>query len=218
MTSGPLRVAPHARLDLAARCITLPCPLAELPASVRIAADPRELDSPFEARADLRQAVRDMLRLGGFKPSGRSKPACEYLVRALEEERWPRINPVVDACNLVSWQSQLPMSVVDLAKTQGALEVRIAAPGTRYVFNPAGQEIDVTALICLFDAAGPIANAVKDAQRTKTDPQSRTLLALVWGTQSHQGRAERAAQSFGELLAEVGASVDAVAFAASDAG
>ena len=39
----------------------------------------------------------------------------------------------------------------------------IAAEGAKYAFNASGQEIDLSGLICLCDAAGPCANAVKDA-------------------------------------------------------
>ena len=42
------------------------------------------------------QRVRDLLRAGGFKPAGRSKPASEYLVRAAGEGKLAGINLVVD--------------------------------------------------------------------------------------------------------------------------
>ena len=43
-----------------------------------------------------------------------------------------------------------------------------------------GQEIRIDGLVCLFDAEGPCANAVKDSQRTKTsDATTRTLSAVT---------------------------------------
>ena len=61
------------------------------------------------------------------------------------------------------------------------LRVGIAPAGSSYVFNASGQTIDLAGLLCLFDADGPCANAVKDAQRTKTHAETRATLNLVWG-------------------------------------
>ena len=74
-----------------------------------------------KVRADgeeLRGAVRNMLRVGAYKPTGRGKPASEYLLSAAKEEpeRFPRINNLVDINNLVSLESLLPISVIDLAR------------------------------------------------------------------------------------------------------
>ena len=41
---------------------------------------------------DTVRPVRDLLRHGGFKPAGRSKPASEYLAAAFAEDRFPRIS------------------------------------------------------------------------------------------------------------------------------
>src|SRR5215813_1801509 len=50
----------------------------------------------------LKDAVRTLLKGGGFKPSGRNKPASEYLAQAAREDRFPFINNLVDVNNLVS--------------------------------------------------------------------------------------------------------------------
>jgi hypothetical protein len=73
-------------------------------------------------------------------------------------------------------------------------------PGATFVFNRSGQEIEIEGLICLIDAQGPCANAVKDAQRTKTDGQTRRTLSLIWGTQKLVGHAERAQTWYRALL------------------
>ena len=41
-----------------------------------------EADAPLQRVEQVRQDVRDLLRHGGYKPTGRGKPASEYLVRA----------------------------------------------------------------------------------------------------------------------------------------
>src|SRR5262245_32864399 len=100
----------------------------------------------------VRAAVRDLLRHGGFKPTGRSKPASEYLSRAVTEGALASINLAVDACNVVSLHSGLPVSVIDLDRAKEPLSIAIAVPGTSYVFNASGQVIDVSGLLCLCDA------------------------------------------------------------------
>jgi DNA/RNA-binding domain of Phe-tRNA-synthetase-like protein len=115
---------------------------------------------------------------------------------------------VVDACNVVSLHSGIPISVVDLARAHTPLRVAIAPPDTTYVFNPSGQVIDVSGLLCLFDADGPCANAVKDAQRTKTDGTTTRTLSILWGPNRLEDRVDRATTWYRELLTRVGASTE----------
>lgn len=206
MRAPELAVADHPLLELAAFAAELPRPLGELqtPADVLALLD-ADAPAPMRRDEDLRAAVRDLLRHGGYRPTGRGKPSSEYLVRAASEGALRPINLVVDACNAVSLHSGLPISVVDLALAEPPLSVAIAPEGSTYVFNPAGQEIRVDGLVCLLDARGPCANAVKDAQRTKTHPGTTEVLALVWGTRAAPGRAERAAAWYRELLEVAGA-------------
>jgi DNA/RNA-binding domain of Phe-tRNA-synthetase-like protein len=148
-----------------------------------------------------KRAVRDLLRHGGFKPSGRSKPASEYLVAAFAEGRWPTVSPLVDLCNVASLRSGLPISVVDLDKTRGDLTIQIAPAGTSYVFNPSGQVIDASGLVCLYDEDGPTGTPVKDAQRTKTDAATKNLVVVIWGTRALPGRTAETVAWYRDQLA-----------------
>lgn len=157
----------------------------------------------------VREAVRGLLRHGGFKPTGRSKPASEYLVRATGEGALASINRAVDACNVVSLHSGLPISVIDLDRAAGdAFRLAVAPPGSSYVFNASGQVIDLAGLLCLFDDAGPCGNAVKDAQRTKTGPATLRTLSVIWGTIRLPGLTDRAAAWYHQLLHQGGAEVE----------
>lgn len=165
--------------------------------------------TPFSPVDDpLRLAVRDMLRVGGFKPTGRSKPASEYLVKAAEGGFLGSINAVVDACNVVSLHSGFPISVVDRARTRGALRIDIAGEGAEYIFNASGQTIDIAGLVCLCDDEGPCANAVKDAQRTKTTPETTDVAIVVWGVVGYAARVASAACWYRELLSSLGAVIE----------
>jgi DNA/RNA-binding domain of Phe-tRNA-synthetase-like protein len=157
--------------------------------------------APLASDDAVRKAVRDLLRHGGYKPTGRGKPASEYLLGAAAESgSLASINLAVDACNAVSLHSGLPISVVDLDLAVPPFRVGIAAEGEKYVFNASGQEIDLAGLLCLFDAGGPCANAVKDSQRTKTRGETRRTLSVVWGTRALPGRTAAAVAWYRELL------------------
>lgn len=201
-----LTIAAHPVLEVAAFTTELAQPLGESPSPASLL-DLLRLDAPAPLRSDddVKKHVRDLLRVGGYKPTGRGKPASEYLLGAAGDGTMPRINLAVDACNAVSLHSGLPISVVDLDLARAPFTIAIAAPGTNYVFNASGQTIDVSGLVCLCDAEGPCANAVKDSQRTKTHAGTRRTLSIVWGTRALSGRAAAASRWYREILAGAGA-------------
>jgi len=200
-----LRCAPYPNLDVQAFVTAFPAPLGDLGPIPALARGFDGADAPLASDDTVRAAIRDLLRARGFRPTGRSKPSSEYLLRAVAEAQLGSINPAVDACNLVSFHSGLPISVVDLDRAAPPLSIAPAAPGSAYVFNASGQVIDVANLLCIHDADGPCANPVKDAQRTKTTPQTRTTLSVLWGTHALPGRAAAAAAWYRRLLADTGA-------------
>lgn len=202
-----LNVEPHELLELEAFVTVFPAPIEQVPSPAALTKRlSLEAEAPLRSDDEVRAAVRRLLRLGGFKPSGRNKPASEYLIRAATQGALGSINAPVDACNVASLHSGLPISVVDLERATAPLRVAVADPETHYVFNASGQVIDVGGLLCLFDAEGACANAVKDAQRTKTTPQTTRTLSLVWGTRELPGRAAQTAAWYRRLLEDLGAS------------
>ncbi|WNG13972.1 phenylalanine--tRNA ligase beta subunit-related protein [Cystobacter fuscus] len=199
----------HPLLEAVAFETRFPAPLSQLPSPEWLVALLRpDAPAPLSADDAVRGAVRDLLRHGGYKPTGRGKPASEYLVRAAGEGALGTINAAVDACNAVSLHSGLPISVVDLERARPPFRVGLAPEGASYVFNASGQGIDLGGLLCLFDAEGPCANAVKDSQRTKTHEATRRTFTVLWGTRALPGRAERAFSWYRELLERLGAAVE----------
>ncbi|MBE2254014.1 MAG: hypothetical protein IAE78_31090 [Myxococcus sp.] len=196
----------HPLLDAKFFVTTFPRPLGELGRVEAVCALlSTTAAAPVSADDAVRSAIRDLLRHGGYKPTGRGKPASEYLVRAVTEGALGSINAAVDACNVVSLHSGLPISVVDLSLATPPFRVAVAPEGSAYVFNQGGQTIDLGGLLCLFDAVGPCANAVKDSQRTKTTPQTTRTLSVLWGTSALPGRAQAAAAWYRALLESNGA-------------
>ena len=128
-----------------------------------------------------REAVRQMIRAGGFKPSGRNKPAQEYLLRtATETNELPSILNVVDWINAVSLGSGLPISLLSAMNIGPRVLIRYGKPGETFVFNRSGQELGLEGLICICaatDAASiSLGTPIKDSMLGKvTEPDTDTF-------------------------------------------
>lgn len=174
-----------------------------------------DADAPFQRSDGVKAMVRDLFRHRGYKPTGRGKPASEYLVGAAEAGRLDSINAAVDACNVVSLHSGLPISVIDLDRATGPFRIDVPEDGAEYVFNASGQSIRLSGLLCLFDAEGPCANAVRDSQRTKTHDGTTRTLSVIWAPVSLSDRRDRAVAWYQEVLDAVGATTETLELADS---
>ena len=186
-----LQITDHPLLECRAVSTTFNRRLGELstPQGV-IELMPSKCNARLNSDDNIRKLVRDMLRHSGFKPTGRSKPASEYLLKAAAAEKLGSINVPVDIGNVVSLHSGLPISVIDLDLVHAPLKIDVAPISSKYVFNQSGQEIDISNLICLFDQNGPCANAVKDSQRTKTTESTIRTLTIIWGSKQLKNRTD----------------------------
>lgn len=149
-------------------------------------------------------AVRNMLRHGSYKPTGRGKPASEYLLNAALDGEFPLINNLVDVNNLVSLETLLPISLVDLERAATtAFAVRWGRPGEAYVFNPSGQVLDLGDLLLLskLPEDEPCASPIKDSQASKTHEGSRDVLAVLYAPAALRRAAEDGARRMAGLLA-----------------
>jgi len=161
-----------------------------------------------DAEEAVRVSVRDMLRNGRYKPTGRSKPASEYLLRAAGEENgFPHINGPVDVCNYLSLKYLVPISLWDLDLAGVTrFTFRLGHPGEVYVFNTGGQEIDLEDLIVgcriVNGSEEPIVTPVKDSLATKTTDKTSRIAACIYAPESHFSRERLSGicAEFGELL------------------
>ena len=62
--------------------------------------------------------------------------------------------------------------------------------------------------LCVFDAEGPCANAVRDAQRTKTADETRATLSVIWGCVGLEQRLAATERWYRDLLESAGASTE----------
>lgn len=159
------------------------------------------------AEAALRkEEVRRMLRVGRYSPSGRGKPASEYLLGLLARGEVPAILDAVDAANLASLEFLLPVTLMDVDRAQtGTFLLRRGRPGEGYPFNAAGQRLDLEDLLLLaaLPEDRPLATPVKDGQRTKVTGKSTRLLAVVYAPLGREAPAEGCARRIAKLLSQV---------------
>jgi DNA/RNA-binding domain of Phe-tRNA-synthetase-like protein len=155
--------------------------------------------------AERRARVRKILRHGHYQPSGRGRPASEFLLRAALERAFPLVNGPVDVNNAVSLASGLPGSIFDADLSGTHLLLRRGLPGESYVFNTAGQVINLEdlLLVCRRTETGwePCGNAVKDAMATKVRETTGRVVAVLYAPPDEPlASLERWAARVAELL------------------
>lgn len=155
--------------------------------------------------SERKSAIRGMLRYGTYKPTGRAKPASEYLLAAALNNEFPLVNGPVDINNAISLEWGYPASIFDMDLSGAELLLRRGAAGESYVFNPSGQIIDLKDLLCVCRKEGdvwlPCGNPVKDAMATKTREWTRNVVAVIYTPFSEPpAELESAASKFATLL------------------
>ena len=185
------------------------CPFSLKPLHDDLQSSVGDFSQQYEER---RKAVRDILRNGTFKPSGRSKPASEYLVRTLVDgESLPTINPVVDIFNILSARYQVPISVWDIGKCPtSSFGFSLGGPDDSYVFNNAGHEIKLTDLVAGFalgsqlrDGRSPVVSPVKDAHAVKVTTETDSIAAAIYLPQSVYNSGDGDVAGIFEMAAEL---------------
>lgn len=162
---------------------------AELQAFCLQVAREAAADSQLPAWEQQCQEVRQMLRHGKFKASGRSKPAQEYLLRCVTTSgSLPIINGPVDLLNAVSLSCNLPISLLSIGKCSDNLWVDRGQAGEQFVFNSSGHEIDLTDLITTYDRSTtpmrPVGTPIKDSMAGKIESSDQHLVAIVYAPKS----------------------------------
>ncbi|MBU1109152.1 MAG: hypothetical protein KKB51_20915 [Candidatus Riflebacteria bacterium] len=132
----------------------------------------------------MQKGIRSLLKTFGFHPSGRSRPASEFLFKDLQNRGgFNFINNVVDINNHLSLTSHLPISTFDLEKSGYDLCLRIGLDDETYIFNREGQELSLKKLLVVarhgMDSAA-IGSPVKDSQGTKVFEESKNIAVVIY--------------------------------------
>lgn len=131
-------------------------------------------------------ALRDLYRRMGKDPSRYRGSPEALLRRALAGKPLYRISNVVDAINVVSLETMLPIGLYDTAKLSGPLVFRRGEDGETYR-GIGKDELNLAGLPVLADDAGPFGSPTSDSERTCITLDAREVLAVVFGV---TGRAE----------------------------
>jgi len=148
------------------------------------------------------RAYRDFFWRIGIDPT-KTRPAAEALVRRILSGRGlPRINNVVDAGNIASVETFVPIGLYDLSRIKGTLRLRLAEEGE--VFHPIGGRphtlsggepvlADDEGIIHLFPH--------RDSVRTMIRPDTSDVLVVACGVpRVDEGVVAGAARRTAELI------------------
>ena len=176
--------------------LKLKCPRTALgcvTARVEAAASPAELLAEMQAR------VSEILRLpepravlespaitttrAAYKALGkdpaRYRGSAEALLRrVIAGKGLPQINAVVDAINLVSVESRLPIGLYDLAHVNGDIVFRAGRAGETYK-GIGKYDLNLEGLPVFCDETGPHGSPTSDSERTMVTGETKHLVAVI---------------------------------------
>ena len=152
------------------------------------------------------QAYRRFYWRIGIDPT-KTRPSSEALVRRLLRGKWPRINPVVDAGNIASASTLVPIGLYDVERLRFPLSLRLSRGGE--VFHPIGGKDVVLekGVPILVDAEGRVLHLFphRDSRETMVRSDTRCVLILAAGVPGVEPeRLRRAVEETTQLLAALG--------------
>ena len=124
------------------------------------------------------ETVRRAYKALGKDPARYRGSAEALLRRIVAGKGFPQINVVVDAINLVSVESRLPVGLYDAAHVSGAVVFRAGRAGETYK-GIGKYDLNLEGLPLFADDAGPHGSATSDSERTMVTPQTTGILAII---------------------------------------
>jgi DNA/RNA-binding domain of Phe-tRNA-synthetase-like protein len=159
--------------------------------------DPRLLDGPVEEAIREAASKYSLEGLRGDPVAGayrrfywrigvdptKTRPSGEALARRALRGRFPRINPVVDAGNIASLATLVPIGLYDLGKARPPLRLTLSRGGEE--FHPIGGKPERlrAGLPILVDSTGLVMHLYphRDSVHTAVSESTRRVLALMAG-------------------------------------
>ena len=154
------------------------------------------------------ESTRMAYKALGKDPSRYRGSAEALLRRVVAGKGLPQINAVVDAINLASVESRLPIGLYDLAHVTGETVFR-AGRATETYKGIGKYDLNLEGLPVFCDAAGPHGSATSDSERTMVTAATTQVLAIIvsFGGPESLGRWT---QRLGTLLQQYAAGTDIV--------
>ncbi len=188
--------------------------LGMLDYQVCIGPSPDELLASMEEASELRQqelmgeaassdpviaAVRAAFKATGKDPS-RYRPSSEALTRRVVAGKGLyRVNNVVDAGNLASLMTGIPVGCYDAAWIKGDITLRIGTPGETYDGIGRGS-INLEGLPVLADGDGPFGSPFSDSSRTGINEKTKDLVFVIYGLNIDVAHVEATAEIADALI------------------
>ncbi len=152
------------------------------------------------------RAYRDFYWRIGIDPT-KTRPASEALVRRALRGSFPRINPVVDAGNIASAETMVPIGLYDLDHAVPPFRITLSRGGE--VFRPIGGKPEVLekGVPILIDTRGTVMHIYphRDSVDTMVRETTRSLLIVGAGVPKvPRDLVERAVTRVAELLQKIG--------------
>lgn len=124
--------------------------------------------------------ARRLYRSFGIDPTS-TRPSSEALLkRALQGRELYHVSNVVDAGNLASLRTLLPIGLYDRAAIEGeTATIREGREGEEYLGIRKGA-VHLTGRLCIVDDRGPFGSPTSDSLRTSVTASTSSLLAIVF--------------------------------------
>ncbi|MDD1776072.1 MAG: hypothetical protein LUP94_01805 [Candidatus Methanomethylicus sp.] len=131
----------------------------------------------------LMRKYRDFFWSVGVDPT-KTRPASEALIRrVLSGKTVPTISTFVDAYNIASIRSGVPVAAFDADRLQGTTKMRFARGGERFLGIGMGKEVELKGVEVVLEDNGGL-NAIypyRDADRTKVTASTKNVALLICG-------------------------------------
>jgi len=110
----------------------------------------------------------------------KTRPSSEALLRrVLQGKGVPRVNALVDVCNLCSLEHQLPLGLYDRDRVRGPIRVRVGAEDEGYA-GIRKNWVHLAGRMLLADEDGPFGAPTADSRRTAIVEATRNILVIVF--------------------------------------
>jgi DNA/RNA-binding domain of Phe-tRNA-synthetase-like protein len=152
------------------------------------------------------EATRKAYKALGKDPARYRGSAEALLRRVVAGKGLPQINAVVDAINLLSVESRLPVGLYDLGHVVGEIVFRAGVAGETYK-GIGKYDLNLEGLPVFCDAAGPHGSPTSDSERTMVTARTKKVIAVIisfGGAEELERWTERLGALFAQYAAGAG--------------
>ncbi|MEM1541110.1 MAG: phenylalanine--tRNA ligase beta subunit-related protein [Ignisphaera sp.] len=152
------------------------------------------------------RAYRDFFWKLGIDPT-KTRPASEALVRRALRDQFPCINPVVDAGNIASAYTMVPIGMYDLDRVSLPLTIKFSQGGEKFKPIGGGEEVLEKDIPILVDSKGTVMHIYphRDSMETCVTENTTKIVTIAAGVPGVEREVVmRAASIVVELLQKIG--------------